>query len=72
MLISNLLESQQITPSAEIVMVGDTVYDITGGKENGLSTIAVKYGFGKIPDLQKAKPDFFAEDVDELYQILSA
>lgn len=71
-LVSNLLESQQITPSAEIVMVGDTVYDIIGGKENGLSTIAVSYGFGKVPDLQKAKPDYFAEDVDELYQILSA
>lgn len=71
-IISNLMESQQITPSAEIVMVGDTVYDIIGGKENGLSTIAVKYGFGKVTDLQKAEPDYFVEDVEELFEILSS
>jgi len=71
-IVSNLLESQQITPSAEIVMVGDTVYDIVGGKENGLSTIAVTYGFGKTPDLQKAEPDYFVENVEELFEILSS
>ena len=51
-------------------MVGDTVYDIEGGKENGISTIAVNYGFGKTADLQKAEPDFFAESVDKLFEIL--
>ena len=71
-IISNLLETQQLEPSTEIVMVGDTVYDIAGGKENGLSTIAVKYGFGKVPDLQKAEPDFWAESVEELFEILSS
>ena len=71
-IISNLLESQQLTPSTKIAMVGDTVYDIDGGKENGLSTIAVKYGFGKIPDLQKAEPNFWADSVEELFEILSA
>ncbi len=28
------------------VMVGDSVYDIDGGKDNGIDTIAVTYGFG--------------------------
>jgi phosphoglycolate phosphatase len=58
-------------PSKEIVMIGDTIYDIEGGKENGLSTIAVNYGFGKEADLIKAEPDFFVESVEELFEILT-
>ena len=70
-IISKVLESQQLTPSKEIVMIGDTVFDIEGGKENGLSTIAVSYGFGKKADLQNAEPDFWADDVEKLFEILS-
>ncbi len=71
MIISTLMETQQLLPSKQIVMIGDTVFDIEGGKENGLSTIAVGYGFGDKPELLNANPDFFAEDVEELFEILS-
>ncbi len=69
-IISELMIAQQLVPSKEIVMVGDTVFDIEGGKENGLSTIAVGYGFGKEDELKAANPDYFVEDVEELYEIL--
>ena len=71
-IISHLLESRQLAPSRNIVMVGDTVFDMEGGKENGLTTVAVSYGFGKRDELQQAKPDFWADSVEELYKILSA
>ena len=71
-IISHLLESRQLVPSKKIVMVGDTVFDIEGGNENGLTTIAVTYGFGKKEELQQAGPDFWADDVEELFQILLA
>ncbi|WP_346858886.1 HAD hydrolase-like protein [uncultured Draconibacterium sp.] len=71
-IITDLLEMQQLTPSEQIVMIGDTVFDIRGGKENGLSTVAVNYGFGKEEELRNENPDYFADDVDELYEILSA
>lgn len=70
-IISSVLETQQLIPSEEIVMVGDTIYDIKGGNENGLSTVAVGYGFGKEEDLRNANPNYFADDVEELYEILS-
>ncbi|MCA1760022.1 MAG: HAD hydrolase-like protein [Bacteroidales bacterium] len=69
-IISHLLESRQLAPSKNMAMVGDTVFDIEGGNENGLTTVAVSYGFGKREELQKASPDFWAESVDELFQIL--
>jgi len=71
-IITNLLEAQQLAPTKNIVMIGDTVFDIEGGKGNGLSTVAVAYGFGKEEDLKNANPDFFAEDVEELFEILSS
>lgn len=70
-IIANLLEMQQLDSANEIVMVGDTVFDIKGGKENGLSTVAVGYGFGKEEVLRKNNPDFFADSVEQLYDILS-
>jgi phosphoglycolate phosphatase len=70
-IISHLLKSRQLAPSKNIAMVGDTIFDIEGGMVNGLITLAVTYGFGKKEELQKAGPDFWAESVEELYQILS-
>jgi len=70
-IISDLLAMQQLAPSKEIVMIGDTPFDILGGKENGLSTIAVNYGFGKEEELKAAHPDFFVENVEELYELLA-
>lgn len=71
-IIASVIETQQLIPSEEIVMIGDTVYDIEGGNENGLLTIAVGYGFGKEEELRNANPTFYVEDVEELYEILSA
>ncbi len=70
--ISALLDAQQLMPSEEIVMIGDTIYDIEGGQKNGIPTVAVGYGFGKMDDLQNANPDYFVDDVEELFELLSA
>ncbi len=69
-IIGSVLEAHQLQPSPEIVMIGDTVYDMEGGKENGLATVAVTYGFGKEQDLIKAEPDFIVDSVEELFEVL--
>ena len=69
-IISDLLNEAQISPSKSIVMIGDTLFDIKGGQQNGLSTIAVTYGFGEKDDLEKAGPDYLVESVEELYELL--
>lgn len=71
-LIVGLMTRHQIVPSGEVVMVGDTLFDIEGGKENEISTIAVNYGFGVEEKLKSAHPDFFVEDVEELFELLSS
>ena len=69
-IISDLLAIHRIKPAANIAMVGDTVFDITGGNENRLTTVAVAYGFGKEEELKEANPDYFVETVEELYEVL--
>ena len=71
-IISNVLNMQKLEPSEKIAMVGDTVFDIVGGHQNSLTTIAVMYGFGKYEDLQSSSPDLWAETVDDLYEVLTA
>ena len=69
-IISDLLTEVQLSPSKDIVMIGDTLFDIEGGKQNDLSTIAVTYGFGEEDKLKKAEPDYLVDDVEELYELL--
>jgi len=69
-LITNLMDRNRLKPSNHVAMIGDTKFDIVGGKANEITTIAVGYGFGVNKELQELKPDYFAEDMDDLTEIL--
>jgi phosphoglycolate phosphatase len=68
-LIAQLMERNGILPSSNVVMVGDTPYDLIGAKENQISSIAVSYGFGTSEMLEKCSPDFIVTSVDELTKL---
>ncbi|WP_423129540.1 HAD hydrolase-like protein [Gaoshiqia sp. Z1-71] len=70
-LITRLMDRNQLTASKQIVMIGDTRYDITGGKANEISTIGVGYGFGNSAEIRSLQPDYYVEDVDELTELLA-
>jgi len=69
-LITNLMDRNRLQPSHRMAMIGDTKFDIVAGKANEITTIAVGYGFGINEELQELDPDYFAEDVDDLTEIL--
>ncbi|MGI6191994.1 MAG: HAD hydrolase-like protein [Christensenellales bacterium] len=52
------------------VMVGDAPRDITAGKECGLSTISLGYGYGLAHELAEAAADQSANSVSELRELL--
>lgn len=68
--IAELLKDIKCVGSKSVVMVGDTLFDMEGGKKNGLSTIAVTYGFGKEEDLRKTDPDAIAGSAEDLHDLL--
>ena len=70
-LITALMDRNQIQPSGKVVMIGDTKFDIIGGKANDITTIAVGYGFGDTTEIRALNPDYFVTDVGELFELLT-
>ena len=52
------------------VMVGDRCFDVDGGKENGIDTIGVTYGYGTREELENAGATHVVDTVDELTDVL--
>lgn len=52
------------------VMVGDRLHDMDGGKENGMSTVGVLYGYGSREELEEHGADVTVESVEELKKYL--
>lgn len=68
--ISAVLHRYNITDLEHTAMVGDRKYDIIGGKENGLFTIGVLFGYGSKEELKLAGADTLAKNISELKSLL--
>ena len=53
------------------LMIGDTISDIRYGKDAGVKTIAVTWGFHSKELLQKENPDFIADIPTDLIKIIN-
>ena len=47
-------------------MVGDRSFDILGGKQYGLVTVGVSFGYAKEGELEEAGADYVVDTVEEL------
>lgn len=56
----------------EILMVGDTAFDVIGAAEHGIKTIGVSWGYGKVSDMQKAGAVAIADSAEELLNLLNS
>ena len=55
----------------EIVMVGDTIFDVLGAKEHGIPPIGVAWGYGEVADMEQAGAVAIANSMDELLELLN-
>ena len=62
---------QQAETDGEIIMVGDTAYDVLGAKMHGIPTIGVSWGYGKVEDMEKAGAAAIVHTMDELFAALN-
>ena len=60
----------QCQTGENVVMVGDTAFDVIGAKAHGIPTIGVSWGYGKIEDMEAAGAVSIARTVSELYELL--
>ncbi len=68
-LIAHIIDSENLDPGATL-MVGDRSHDIIGGKENGIMTAAVTYGYGSHEEIAESKPDVVFASLQELVTFL--
>ena len=69
-LLGRLLEEQSLD-SATTIMVGDRNFDIEAARANGVTSIAVTYGYGTSEELESARPDYICNAVEDLLPIFS-
>ena len=55
-----------------MLMVGDTKFDVLGAKHHGIPTIGVSWGYGTIEEMVNAGAKAIAYSMDELLQLLEA
>lgn len=56
----------------DMVMVGDTHYDVEGAAAHGIPTIGVAWGYGSVEAMEKAGAAAIAYSTDELLSLLEA
>ncbi len=69
--ISYALSQMKITDNKTAIMIGDRKHDIIGAQKNKLKSIGVLYGYGDLPELQKAKADYIVSNLNELELLLT-
>ena len=50
----------------QIVLIGDTIFDVRGAHAVDIDCIAVSYGYGKREDLEAARPIYIADTVSDI------
>jgi len=68
-ILRNLIETNGFDPK-NVYFVGDSNHEIEAGKQVGVNTIAVTWGFGTEQNLKLYNPDFMVHSVEELKKIL--
>nr|WP_319394758.1 HAD hydrolase-like protein [uncultured Desulfobacter sp.] len=68
-LIAHMLKIENLAPQ-KTVIVGDRVFDIEGGKQNGIMTAGVTYGYGSRDEITLSKPDVIFDAFSDLLSFL--
>jgi len=68
-IIEYILKTHELTQLGDILMVGDTHYDIRGASTVGIDSLHVGYGYGNLLEVEKYNPTYSISEINELYSI---
>ena len=69
-LVAGILRKNNITDPMNVVIIGDTRYDMDAAAELEIESIGVTYGFSTREEIMSFNPDYVADSVDELEHLL--
>ncbi len=61
----------KIGAQEQVLMVGDTEFDVTGAAAHGIKTIGVSWGYGKVAAMEQAGAIAIAHTMEELEQLIN-
>ena len=65
--IRQALQTYQLSPK-QVIIIGDTKFDMQGAQETGIQKLAVTWGFGEQADLLNYQPDYIAHKPLEILE----
>ena len=60
----------QVQDVENVIMVGDTKYDVIGAKHHSIDTIGVSWGYGTVAEMEQAGAIAIAYDMEQLQTLL--
>ena len=66
-LIRYVLDTERLSPH-DVVMVGDRSHDVLGAHANGMTCVAVRWGYGSSDELESARPDAIVGSTTEVVE----
>lgn len=69
-IIKYIISEYGIKDLRKVVMIGDRKYDVAGGKQNDIDTIAVTYGYGSYDELREAGPTNIIDSINDILNII--
>ena len=62
---------QEYGKSADMIMVGDTAFDVLGAAAHGIKTIGVSWGYGSVAEMNAAGAIAIADTMEQLLELLT-
>ena len=63
---------QEYGRSGDMIMVGDTAFDVLGAAAHGIKTIGVSWGYGSVEEMNAAGAIAIADTTEQLLRLLNA
>lgn len=61
---------KQIGSADNLLMIGDTEFDVLGAAAHGIATIGVSWGYGKVDAMMRAGAAAIAHNMEELFELI--
>lgn len=62
---------QEYGKSNDMIMVGDTAFDVVGAAAHGIKTIGVSWGYGSVQEMKNAGAIAIADTMEQLFGLLN-
>lgn len=70
--LAEVMRRWQDIPKEQMILVGDTIYDIEGANQSGIACIGVSYGFGDVAEMKAAGTLTIVDSMEEAADYLIA